>query len=131
MNWLTFTVLSVLVIIFYGRLKPVKGLKSIDVQILCEKMTNQNVKILDIRDSLDFEKGHIPGAINIYVGRLPYIGKKELHYNDEIIIVSSSEYQIKKAARTLMKSGFHNLASLVLIKNLTRIAVKAEILNSR
>jgi len=117
LSWLVFTILSVMLIIFYKRIKPVEGLKFIDAEILCEIKKNQNVKILDIRDPMDFEKSHVPGAINIYVGRLPYVSKKEFDINDVIIIVSSSEYHIKKAARTLMKSGFYNFAGSLWIEN--------------
>jgi hypothetical protein len=56
LSWLVFTILSVMLIIFYKRIKPVEGLKIIDAEILCEIKKNQNVKILDIRDPMDFEK---------------------------------------------------------------------------
>jgi hypothetical protein len=75
------------------------------------------------------KKSHVPGAINIYVGRLPYVSKKELDINDVIINVSSSEYNIKKAVRTLMKSGFYNFAGSLWIENESGIVKRADSMN--
>lgn len=109
--WLIFTVFSVMFIIYYKRVKPVEGLKYIDQDLLCELKNNPNVKILDIRDPMDFARNHIPGSINIYIGRLPYVSKKELTMNELIVIVSRSESHIKRGARVLKKSGYHHLAA--------------------
>jgi rhodanese-related sulfurtransferase len=108
----TFTFLSVILFILYRRLKQVEGLIMKDISIMY-RLEDQDVQILDIRDPLDYEVGHISGAINIYIGRLPYVSKKELHRNQGIMIVSSSQHQINKAARILMKSGYKQLTGLM------------------
>ncbi|MCZ8521848.1 MULTISPECIES: rhodanese-like domain-containing protein [Paenibacillus] len=114
MNWFLYSLVLALMVFSYKRMKPVKGLRPIHNEtLLFEKMKNQKVKVLDVRDPVDYYKQHIPGAINIYVGRLPHVRKNELSSADEIVIVSSSEYKIKKAARNLLKSGFTNLSSYV------------------
>ncbi|MFE5318167.1 rhodanese-like domain-containing protein [Paenibacillus sp. NPDC056579] len=97
-----------------------KGLKPIVEALLYEKIKDPKVKVLDVRHPMDYYKQHLPGAINIYIGRLPHVRKKELSQTDEIVIVSSSDYKIKKAARNLQKSGFTNLSSFVWIDNTGR-----------
>ncbi|MCK8487468.1 hypothetical protein CA600_05210 [Paenibacillus sp. VTT E-133280] len=77
-----------------------------------EKARNQSsVKILDVRDASDYLHGHVPGSINISLGRLPYVWHKELSNDDSVIILSSSCYQSNKAARILHKRGFRQLCA--------------------
>lgn len=66
-----------------------------------------NVKILDVRDSSEYWESHIPGSINISIGRLPW--QKELSRQDEVIIFSSTWLKRKKAARILARRGFRQL----------------------
>lgn len=114
MNWLIFTVLSVMLIIFYNRIKPIEGLKYIDAKSFSFLLKDKpdDLKILDVRDQVDYYSGHIEGAINISLGRLPYIKKTEMSFDDEIIIISDSKYHSKKAARILKKDGYQNLMYL-------------------
>jgi rhodanese-related sulfurtransferase len=112
MYWPIWVALMIAVIL-YMRLKPVKGLLFIDSMTLCAKISNAKVQILDVRDSIDFAENQISGSINIYVGRLPYVKKKELHNDQEMIIVSTSKYDIKKAARTLKKAGYPILTGFI------------------
>ncbi|GGF70376.1 hypothetical protein GCM10010912_14420 [Paenibacillus albidus] len=69
----------------------------------------ENVKILDVRDASEYSIRHIPGSINISIGRLPFLWSKNLAPNDEVIIFSSSWVQGKKAARILARRGFQDL----------------------
>ncbi|WP_337031480.1 rhodanese-like domain-containing protein [Paenibacillus illinoisensis] len=68
-----------------------------------------NVKILDVRDSSEYWENHIPGAINISVGRLPIVWQKDLTPDDEVIIFSNNWLNRKKAARILARRGFRKL----------------------
>lgn len=114
MIWFLMSLLMISTIIFYKRLKPVKDLSFLNDDTFTAKLPNDNsIQILDIRDPMDFIKCHIVGAINIYVGRLPYVKKKELQHDHEIIILSASKYHIHKAARTLRKEGFSKLSGFV------------------
>ncbi|WP_082208352.1 rhodanese-like domain-containing protein [Paenibacillus dauci] len=67
------------------------------------------VKLLDIRDVTDFDQGHIPGSINISLGRLPFVWQKELSPDDEIVILADSCLKSKKAARILYRKHFKKL----------------------
>ncbi|NHN34485.1 rhodanese-like domain-containing protein [Paenibacillus agricola] len=99
---------------FFQRMKSVRGLHDIDAQTLCRLLQDMTdgVKILDLRDQTDYYANHIEGAINISLGRLPYVKKKELHIDDKIILIADSKYHSKKAARILKKSGFNHLTNL-------------------
>lgn len=70
---------------------------------------NPNVKILDVRDASDYLERHVPGSINISLGRLPYVWHKELSKDNTIVILSASRYQSNKAARILHRHGFRQL----------------------
>lgn len=70
---------------------------------------NTCYKLLDIRDALDFEAGHMPGAVNISLGRLPYLANKDLEPEYPVIIVGKKDRRSKKAARILKKQGFHQI----------------------
>lgn len=66
-------------------------------------------KMLDIRDVLDYEAGHIPGAVNISLGRLPYVSNNNLSPTEPIVIVGKNDWKSKKAARILKKKGFRQI----------------------
>lgn len=66
-------------------------------------------KILDVRDANEYWEGHIPGSINISVGRLPVVWNTDLSPEDEVIIFSRNWLQRKKAARILARRGFTKL----------------------
>ncbi|MGQ7887505.1 rhodanese-like domain-containing protein [Paenibacillus sp. WC2504] len=109
-----YLILSIFFVYFIQRLRPVKGLKKIKAISFSYLLKDipANLKILDVRDQVDFYAGHIEGAFNISLGRLPFVKKQEIHVDDEIIIIADSKYQSKRAARTLKKSGHHHLTYL-------------------
>lgn len=71
------------------------------------------IKWLDIRDSSDFEKEHVPESINISLGRLPFVWGKDLSPKDSVIILTDQYFKGKKAVRILRKQGFEDLYLLV------------------
>ncbi|MGG1552324.1 rhodanese-like domain-containing protein [Paenibacillus ferrarius] len=99
------------VLYFIQRMRPVKGLKHIDLELFVNLLRDKppEGKILDIRDQVDYHAFHIERAINISLGRLPYVKKAEFFKEDEIFLISDSKFQSKKAARILKRSGFENL----------------------
>ncbi|MFI2857366.1 rhodanese-like domain-containing protein [Paenibacillus sp. JSM ZJ436] len=113
MFWQAFLLLGLVLFLLQHRLGPVKGLRFLGEEQLLHIKESRQIQILDIRDASDFEKGHLPGAINIYIGRLPYVSMNELVPGEQLVIVSSSAYHIRKAARILKKSGYPELAAFV------------------
>jgi len=96
--------------VIYKRFSPLKILTYIDEKGWNETgVIPEHRKILDIRDSTEYEKCHVNGSINISLGRLPYLWNKELTPNDSILILSDSTYKSRKAARILEKHGFRQL----------------------
>ncbi|OME88289.1 hypothetical protein BK120_03035 [Paenibacillus sp. FSL A5-0031] len=94
----------------YRRFTPLKNLTYVDEKALNEKgIIPDSSKILDVRDSTEYEKCHVDGSINISIGRLPYLWNKELAPNDSVLILSDSFYKSKKAAKILKKHGFSQL----------------------
>ncbi|MHA0857225.1 rhodanese-like domain-containing protein [Paenibacillus sp. CMAA1364] len=66
-------------------------------------------KLLDIRDALDYEACHVPGSVNISLGRLPYVARKDLEPEHSVIIIGKKDRKSKKAARILKKKGFRKI----------------------
>jgi rhodanese-related sulfurtransferase len=93
---------------------PVKGFVFITEHQFIDRLKSADVQVLDIRDPNHYEQEHYPNAINIYLGRLPYLYKKELEKGSEIVIISSSKSTIRKAARILKKTGYKKNLSGVL-----------------
>ncbi|MCA1292599.1 rhodanese-like domain-containing protein [Paenibacillus sp. alder61] len=92
------------------RLRPVKGLAFVEPGQLRESANLKGeAKLVDIRDAVYYEQGHVQGAINISLGRLPFVWSKELSPDEPVIILSCSLYQSKRAARMLKNRGFRQI----------------------
>lgn len=92
---------------------PTKGLTFIDPNKLCDasEMPEQIIK-LDIRDASFYQECHMNGSINISLGRLPFVWRKELSPEEPVLILSDNKYTVKKAARMLRRRGFRQLYAL-------------------
>ncbi|WP_334074728.1 MULTISPECIES: rhodanese-like domain-containing protein [Paenibacillus] len=89
------------------RLRPVKGLAFVDASQLRETAALKGpAKLVDIRDAVYYEQGHVQGAINISLGRLPFVWSKELSPEEPVVLLSCSLHQSKRAARMLKNRGF-------------------------
>ena len=109
MSWILFIFL-ISFMFYVRRFMPVKGLKMLSVYELNPYIQIQQAQIVDIRDASEFYKGHLPGAINISIGRIPYVSQKHLNKQNPIILVSPSSTEINRAARMLFKIGYRNIA---------------------
>ncbi|MGG0822538.1 rhodanese-like domain-containing protein [Paenibacillus turicensis] len=107
---LIYIVVSLLAIWLFIQLRPVSSLTYVDSQE-CDSLLERwsNVKILDVRDASQYLQGHIPGSINISIGRLPVVWNKELSPDQKVIIFSENWLTQKKAARILSRRGFQYL----------------------
>ncbi|MDG0793943.1 rhodanese-like domain-containing protein [Cohnella ginsengisoli] len=100
---------AVILWVLHGYL-PVPSLYNVHgIEWVDSNQNNPNVKILDVRDASDYLERHVPGSINISLGRLPYVWHKELSQENKVVILSASRYQRNKAARILHKRGFRQL----------------------
>ncbi|EGL82347.1 Rhodanese-like protein [Caldalkalibacillus thermarum TA2.A1] len=113
MDWLQYVLIGIVVLWLIQRLRPVPGLKNIQAHTLRKKMNKDKLKIVDVREPAEFRSGHIHGAINIPLGRIPYVAQKYLSPEDEIVLVCRSGNRSKQAARKLRKMGYRKLNNLV------------------
>lgn len=89
---------------------PVRGLQYIGVNNLSDMKRLTELKIIDIRDAADFYEDHCADAINIYVGRLPFVWHDNISKGDIVVLLGSDRKSINKAARILRKHvGFKRI----------------------
>ncbi|OMF04726.1 rhodanese-like domain-containing protein [Paenibacillus sp. MYb63] len=109
-------VLIIVLILMYWIYKYIRFIRNVTVLSLKSNLilVPDHTKCLDIRDSSDFEKEHIPNSINISIGRLPYVWRKEnLTPEDSVIILTNNYFKGIKAIRILRKQEFYDLYLLV------------------
>lgn len=105
--------LLIIGIVWYVRsVWPVKGLSYVDARAVREAAKTTGHKLLDVRDAYDFQQCHVQGAINISLGRLPFVWKKDISTGDSVVILSDSMRKSRKAARILRRNGFYNLQAV-------------------
>ncbi len=90
-----------------------RGGRSVSAQQLVNMVNNEKAVVLDVRDSKDFEAGHIVDAINIphtaLASRMNEINK----YKDRPLVLICKMGQHSGAAGTaLRKAGFEQVARL-------------------
>jgi rhodanese-related sulfurtransferase len=83
--------------------------KFITIEDLLEmKANNEKFKLVDVLEEEEFKKGHIPGAVNTPLEKLPTLAKIHLKKSDKIVVYCA-RYACQastKAARTLLKMGY-------------------------
>lgn len=114
MNMMFRILLSILIVFsivrFLRSAWPVRSLAYVearDVRELADQTLD--MKMLDVRDAVDYEKDNIRGSINISIGRLAYVWQHCLSPDDSVLILADSYYKRNKAARILYKQGFRKL----------------------
>ncbi|OJF16592.1 MAG: hypothetical protein A6D91_11315 [Bacillaceae bacterium G1] len=88
-------------------------MQAMDAETLREKIRRrEGLKIVDVREPEEFAAGHIPGAVNLPLGRIRFTANKELSPEDEIVLVCRSGRRSVTAARILKKMGYRKLYNL-------------------
>lgn len=92
------------------RFWPVSYLHTLTINLNdSQRVLPPSVKLLDIRDAAFYDKEHIPGSVNISLGRLPFVWHQSLSPEDEVLILADDSFSSRKAARILHKQRFHKL----------------------
>lgn len=107
--WLAFTVLIIISLIKTAT----SGSKSLTPLMMTQMVNKQNAVVVDLRAIADFNKGHIPGSMNIPFGKLKdRIKDLEKHKETPIIMVCNAGVQAGNAAMQLRKHGFTEVHKL-------------------
>lgn len=95
---------------FVREYTPVTGLTFVNPDELRGQVNErQELQMLDVRDAVDYIKHHVPGSINISMGRLPFVHQSLLASEEPVLILAENCRQTKKAARMLKRYGFMRL----------------------
>lgn len=105
--WWISVVIFIAIVVAIRNMWPSEDLQEIPCETL--KNNNSTIKLLDIRDALDYQAGHVPGSVNISLGRLPYVANLDLAHDHSVIIMGNKDRRSKKAARILKKKGFQHI----------------------
>lgn len=74
----------------------------------------ENIIILDVTDSHEFEQGHIPGAINISRGTLEFkVAMLVPDKNSKIIVYCGIDLRGPLATKTMNEMGYKNAVNLI------------------
>ena len=92
---------------------PATAVKRVNIDEYEKLRTGTNVVILDVRSAAEFEKGHIPGAINIDINsaRFPELTEK-LDKSKTYLVNCAVGMRSARACKKLESSGFKALYDL-------------------
>ncbi|WP_313957696.1 rhodanese-like domain-containing protein [Paenibacillus sp. Y412MC10] len=113
----TGTIINFVIIALFGwfifsRLKPVKGLRSLNAQEFSDEMKKPGKPLLiDVREPGEFKGGFIAGAQNMPLSQLPGL-LTEIPKDQPVLLYCRSGMRSKSAAKMLLKNGHKELAHL-------------------
>jgi hydroxyacylglutathione hydrolase len=87
------------------------GTPQIDVAELDARLKSGSVRVLDVREESEFRGGHLPGAINIPVKRLPERVAK-LKRDKPYAVICQSGNRSRTATDYLVEQGFEGTVSV-------------------
>lgn len=81
------------------------GITKIDVETLQNRLENEEITLLDVRESTEYEGGHIEGAVN---APLSSLSETELPYpkDEPIFVICRSGNRSAQAAKLLQERGY-------------------------
>ncbi len=91
--------------------KLTAGTPSIDVVELEVLLAQQAVRVLDVREDAEFRSGHVPGAVNIPVKRLPDRLAK-LKRDKPYAVICASGARSRGAVNYLLDNGFEGAVTV-------------------
>ncbi len=101
----------ILILFIWNEVK--RGGKTIDSQQLVSMMNKDEAVVLDVRDSTEFSKGHINGAVNIPFAALTNRVKELEKYRSQTVVIACKMGQHSGlATNVLRKEGFEDVAKL-------------------
>jgi rhodanese-related sulfurtransferase len=87
------------------------GTPEVDLAELDALLKDGSIRILDVREDSEFRSGHLPGAVNIPVKRLPErMGK--LKRDKRYAVICESGSRSRGATNFLLDEGFEGTVSV-------------------
>ncbi len=87
------------------------GPPSIDIVELDRLLTAGEVRLIDVREPAEFKSGHVPGAINVPLGRIDSQIPK-LKKDKPYAVICQSGHRSNGGVRILMDAGFTDAVSV-------------------
>ncbi|MCO6466460.1 MAG: MBL fold metallo-hydrolase [Bradyrhizobiaceae bacterium] len=81
-----------------------------DAVTLGAEHQNPNVTVIDVRGASEYERGHIPGAINIHVGHLEQ-NLDRIPHSGTVVLSCAGGDRSNIAASVLQRAGYTNLVN--------------------
>lgn len=92
-----------------------------------EAMKDANTVVIDARDAKDFAKGHIDGAINVFVDEAKdKLGELEQYKDKKVIVYCNSGKKSGDLAQILVDNGFTDVYNADGVKQYEYNLVKGE-----
>ncbi len=111
-NWpLALVWLAMLVWVIYS--ESSRGGQSVSPQAATDLINTQSAVVVDVRKPDEYDRGHIPDAINIPAAKIKdQLGTLEKHKGKPIIVACQSGQSSGAAGAELRKAGFENVHRL-------------------
>ena len=107
-NWFLFVALAiVLSLLVYGPLmQRIHGIRSVSTAQLVQLINRESAVIIDVCEPQEFNKGHLPNAINVPLGSINERAVELQKYQKKTVVVSClSGNRSMKGALLLSKQG--------------------------
>lgn len=97
---------------WHNRAMPLEQSGVYTVDGLHEKLKREELFVLDVREKDEYAEGHIPGAVNIYVGELEN-RLAEVPSDRSVVSVCSTGNRAGLGASILVRGGFKKVYNLI------------------
>ncbi|PYE45433.1 rhodanese-like domain-containing protein [Paenibacillus barcinonensis] len=105
-------ILLLIVWFLYTRLKPVNGLTHLKANEFRQAIKSNNPgMVVDVREPAEYNRGFIPGAVNIPLSQLQQ-RLSEIPQNKQVFLYCQSGMRSKSAAKILSKHGYDQISNL-------------------
>jgi rhodanese-related sulfurtransferase len=107
-----FFILTLILLMVHEWYHQKQGTKGLSPQELTNWANHENARLIDIRDSALFKKGHIAGSVLVDASLLSQVAAAWHDKTQAIIVICSSGVTAVKVASQLQGMGFSKIAVL-------------------